>query len=98
MDTDHTHFSAEDHAVVADLLASLPPGDHKFSVWLAELRADGVAPRLLRLLGRRLLGVFGNPGDPLAARYDIRASGQPLIDADFLGDDLLLRKRQDRTP
>ncbi len=95
VDTDHTHFSADDHAVVADLLASLPPGEHTLSDWLVELRADGVAPRLLRLLGLRLLTVFGNPGDPLAAKFDVAASGRPLIDPDFLGDDLILRKRQE---
>jgi hypothetical protein len=66
IDTDHTYFTPDDQAVVADLLRSLPPGEHTLSAWLAELRADAVAPRLLRLLGLRLLAAYGNPGDALA--------------------------------
>jgi hypothetical protein len=98
IDTDHTYFTPDDQAIVADLLRSLPPGEHTLSAWLAELRADAVAPRLLRLLGLRLLAVFGNPGDALARSYDVRGSGRLLVDPDFLGDDLILRKRQDKNP
>ena len=74
---------------------SLPVGAQTLSAWLAELRADGVESRLLRLLGLRLLAVFGNPGDVLARRLDVAASGRPLIDPDFIGDDLILSKRQE---
>ena len=95
IDTDRTYFTPDDHAVVADLLTSLPVGAQTLSAWLAELRADGVESRLLRLLGLRLLAVFGNPGDVLARRLDVAASGRPLIDPDFIGDDLILRKRQE---
>lgn len=98
IDTDHNYFTPDDHAVVADLLTSLPPGEQTLSAWLAELRTDGVASRLLRLLGLRLLAVFGNPGDPLALWLDVAASDRPLIDPDFLGDDLILCKRQEPRP
>jgi len=98
IDTDHNYFTADDHAAVADLLTSLPPGEQTLSSWLVELRTDGVESRLLRLLGLRLLIVFGNPGEPLARWLDVAASGRPLIDPDFLGDDLILCKRQDARP
>lgn len=98
IDADHNYFTADDHAAVADLLTSLPPGEQTLSAWLAELRTDGVESRLLRLLGLRLLAVFGNPGDPLACWLDVAASDRPLIDPDFLGDDLILCKRQEPRP
>jgi len=98
IDTDHNYFTADDHAAVADLLTSLPPGEQTLSSWLVELRTDGVESRLLRLLGLRLLIVFGNPGEPLARWLDVAASGRPLIDPDFFGDDLILCKRQDTRP
>lgn len=93
LDATGTYFTADDHAIVEDLLTSLPPREQLLSAWLAELRADGVEARLLRLLGLRLLALFGNPDDPLARRYSIRSSGRQFIDPDFSGDDLVLLRK-----
>lgn len=93
VDATRTYFTADDHAVVEDLLTSLPPQELLLSTWFAELRADGVEARLLRLLGLRLLALFGNPDDPLARRYSIRSSGRQFIDPDFSGDDLVLLRK-----
>lgn len=93
VDATRTYFTADDHAVVEDLLTSLPPRELLLSTWFAELRADGVEARLLRLLGLRLLALFGNPDDPLARRYSICSSGRQFIDPDFSGDDLVLLRK-----
>lgn len=97
VDTDRTYFTPEDHAAVTSLLDAIPPGEHTLSRWLADLRADGVPPRVLRLFALRLLAAYGHGEDTQARRLHVTGSGQPLHDPDFTGDDLVFHIRPEQT-
>lgn len=97
VDTARAYFTSEDHATVDSLLDAIPPGEHALSRWLADLRADGHSARVLRLFALRLLAAYGHEEDTLARRLLVAASGRPLHDPEFSGDDLVFQIREEQT-